>query len=106
MKNLSIVVYALAGAGVVALSIAHLAHTVLGVPSAAIRNDALGTAACLTAFIGAGLLARKRSKWPPKPLTTGVISQTDPQKRGAEQAPLLFLFLAPFGTGLFPSLVV
>lgn len=62
MKNLSIVVYALAGAGVVALSIAHLAHTVLGVPSAAIRNDALGTAACLTAFIGAGLLARKRSK--------------------------------------------
>lgn len=50
MKNLSIVVYALAGAGVVALAIAHLAHTVLGVPSTAIRNDALGTAACLTAF--------------------------------------------------------
>jgi len=35
---------------------------VLGMPRAAIRLDALGMAACLTAFIGAGLFVQWRDK--------------------------------------------
>ena len=46
----------------VALMVAFLAHTVLGIPPSAIRIDALGTAACLTAFIGAGLFMQRRGK--------------------------------------------
>jgi hypothetical protein len=49
-------------AGATALAAAYLAHTVLGMPPSAIRYDALGMAACVTAFIGAGLLARRRDK--------------------------------------------
>ena len=48
-------------AGVTALAGAYLAHTVFGIPSA-IRYDALGTAACLIAFIGAGMFAQRRDK--------------------------------------------
>jgi hypothetical protein len=49
-------------AGVIALAAAYLTHTVLGMPRAAIRIDALGMAACLTAFIGAGLFVQGRDK--------------------------------------------
>lgn len=49
-------------AGATALAAAYLAHTVLGMPRAAIRYDALGMAACLIAFIGVGLFAQRWNK--------------------------------------------
>src|ERR1700722_16021708 len=66
MKNLTLKSSAFVLAGVVALAAAYLAHTVLGIPRAAIRIDALGMPACLGAFIGAGIFAQRRDKWPPK----------------------------------------
>ena len=51
-------------AGVTALAGAYLAHTVFGISPSAIRYDALGMAACLIAFIGAGMFAQRRDKWP------------------------------------------
>jgi hypothetical protein len=51
----------------VALMIAFLAHTVLGMPRSAIRIDALGMAACLTVFIGAGLFMQPTTSWGPQP---------------------------------------
>jgi hypothetical protein len=62
MKNLAWGSSVLVGAGVAALAVAYLAHTVLGVPRAAVRYDALGMAACLTAFISVGLFAQRRDK--------------------------------------------
>jgi hypothetical protein len=62
MKNLTLKSSAFVLAGVVALGAAYLAHTVLGIPRAAIRIDALAMAACLTAFIGAGIFAQRRDK--------------------------------------------
>jgi hypothetical protein len=62
MKNLTLKSSAFVLAGVVALAAAYLAHTVLGIPRAAIRIDALGMAACLAAFIGAGIFAQRRDK--------------------------------------------
>jgi hypothetical protein len=62
MKNLTLKSSAFILAGVVALAAAYLAHTVLGIPRAAIRVDALGMAACLAAFIGAGIFAQRRDK--------------------------------------------
>jgi hypothetical protein len=46
----------------VALLIAFLAHNVLQMPPYAIRNNALGMAACLVGFIGAGLFMQWRGK--------------------------------------------
>jgi hypothetical protein len=62
MENLTLKSFAFVLAGVVALAAAYLAHTVLGIPRAAIRIDALAMAACLTAFIGAGIFAQRRDK--------------------------------------------
>jgi hypothetical protein len=62
MKKLALGSSALASAGIAALAAVYLAHTVLGVPRAVIRYDALGMAACLAAFIGAGLFAQRRGK--------------------------------------------
>jgi hypothetical protein len=62
MKNLGLRSSAFIGAGIVALGAAYLAHTVLGMPRVAIRYDALGMAACLSAFIGAGIFAQRRDK--------------------------------------------
>jgi hypothetical protein len=62
MKNLGLRSSALVGAGIAALAVAYLAHTVFGIPRAAIRYDALGMAACLTAFIGAAIFAQRRDK--------------------------------------------
>ena len=62
MKNLGLKSSAFVGAGVVALGAAYLAHTVLGIPPTAIRHDSLGMAACLCAFIGAGIFAQRRDK--------------------------------------------
>jgi len=52
----------LAVAGVTALAGAYLAHTVFGISPSAIRYDALGMAACLIAFLGAGMFAQRRDK--------------------------------------------
>jgi hypothetical protein len=49
-------------AGVTAFAAAYLAHTAFGMPPSAIRHDALGMAARITAFMGAGMLARRRDK--------------------------------------------
>jgi hypothetical protein len=62
MKNLAFRSSILVGAGIIALAAAYLAHTVLGMPRSAIRYDALGMAACLTAFIGAGMFGQWRDK--------------------------------------------
>jgi hypothetical protein len=62
MKNLVLRSSAFVGAAVIALAAAYVAHTILGMPRAAIRVDALGIAACLTAFIGAGMFAQGRDK--------------------------------------------
>ena len=62
MKNLALRSSAFVLAGAIAFVAAYLAHTVLGMPRAAIRLDALGMAACLTAFIGAGLFVQWRDK--------------------------------------------
>jgi hypothetical protein len=62
MKNLALGSFAFVGAGITALAAAYLAHTVLGIPRYAIRDDALGMAACLIAFIGAGLFAQRRGR--------------------------------------------
>jgi hypothetical protein len=60
MKNLGLGSSALVGAAIVALAAAYLAHTVFGIPRHAIRDDALGMAACLVAFIGAGLFVQRQ----------------------------------------------
>jgi uncharacterized membrane protein YecN with MAPEG domain len=60
MKNLALRSSAFV-AGAIAFVAAYLAHT-LGMPRAAIRIDALGMAACLTAFIEAGLFVQWRDK--------------------------------------------
>jgi hypothetical protein len=62
MKNLRLKSSAFVGAGIVALGAAYLAHTVLGIPRLVIRYDCLGMAACLSAFIGAGIFAQRRDK--------------------------------------------
>jgi hypothetical protein len=62
MKNPAPISSMLVVAGATALAAAYLAHTVFGMPPSAIRYDALGMAACITAFIGAGLFARRRDK--------------------------------------------
>ncbi len=62
MKSLGLKSSAFIGAGVVALGAAYLAHTVLGIPRMAIRYDSLGMAACLSAFIVAGMFAQRRDK--------------------------------------------
>jgi hypothetical protein len=64
MKNLAWKSSACAfvGAGIVAVAAAYLAHTVLGMPRAVIRYDALGMAACLTGFLVAGKFAQRRDK--------------------------------------------
>jgi hypothetical protein len=62
MKNLASRSSMLVMAGATALAAAYLAHTVLGMPRAAIRYDALGMAACLIAFIGIGLFAQRWDK--------------------------------------------
>jgi hypothetical protein len=50
-------------AAIVALLGAYLAHTVLRMPPLAVRDDALGMAACLIALIGGvGLFVQWRSK--------------------------------------------
>jgi hypothetical protein len=62
MKNLTSRSSMLVVAGVTALAGAYLAHTVFGISPSAIRYDALGMAACLMAFIGAGMFAQRRDK--------------------------------------------
>jgi Kef-type K+ transport system membrane component KefB len=49
-------------AAIVALLGAYLAHTILRIPPLAVREDALGIAACLIAFIGVGLFMQRRGK--------------------------------------------
>jgi hypothetical protein len=62
MKHIALGSTAFASAAIAASVAAYLAHTVLGMPRAAIRIDALGLAACLTAFIGTGLFVQWRDK--------------------------------------------
>jgi hypothetical protein len=60
MKYLAFHGTAFIGAALIAFVVAYLAHAVLGVPRQAIRIDALGMAACLAAFIGAAMFAKRR----------------------------------------------
>ena len=62
MKYLTFRNTAFVSAGIVALLVAYVAHTVLGMPRYAIRIDALGMAACLMAFIATDLFMKWRSK--------------------------------------------
>ena len=62
MKYLTVRSLAFISAAIAAFIVAYLAHTVLGMPRSAIRIDALGMAACLTAFIGAVVFAERRDK--------------------------------------------
>ena len=62
MKNLGQGSSAFFGAAIVALAAAYLVHTVFGIPRYAIRDDALGMAACLVAFIGAGVFVQRRGR--------------------------------------------
>jgi hypothetical protein len=52
----------LVGAAVIALFMEYVAHSVFGIPRAAIRQDALGMAACLAAFVATGLALQRRGK--------------------------------------------
>src|SRR5260370_23613964 len=93
MKNLGQGSSAFVGAAIVALAAAYLAHTVFGIPRYAIRDDALGMAACLVAFIGAGVFVQRRrpaksKKRTPKRLRHPTNpSQPDPPSTSMECAP-------------------
>ena len=52
----------LVGAVVLALVVGYVAHTVFGLPRVAIRQDALGAAAGLAAFMAAGALLPRRRR--------------------------------------------
>jgi hypothetical protein len=52
---------ALSAAPIVAIIAAVLAHAVR-IPPFAVRDDSMGLAACLAAFVGAGLLVQWRDK--------------------------------------------
>ena len=63
MKNLAYRGSALIGVAItVAFAAAYLAHTVLGIPRAAIRIDAIGLAGCLTAFVVTNLCMQWHDK--------------------------------------------
>jgi hypothetical protein len=63
MKHITPRKVAFASTGLVAISIGYLAHTILHIPAYAIRDDSLGMAACLIAFVvGAALFAQSRNK--------------------------------------------
>ena len=52
----------LVGAAVLALVVGYLTHTVFGMPRVAIRQDALGVAAGLAAFMAAGAFLPRRRR--------------------------------------------